>query len=137
MTPITAGSSANPTLAARVRQETRALWQLAWPILIGQLATVGLSVVAVMMAGHASAQDLAGVSLGASIFHITTTTVIGVMMAINPIVAHMVGAGDHAQVPHAVRQALWKSLGVGLMAIFRLPICWRKRSMTNGQTKNS
>ena len=117
MTPTTAGSTAHPILAARVRQEARALWQLAWPILIGQLATVGLSVVAVMMAGHASAQDLAGVSLGASIWHITTTTVIGVMMAINPIVAHMVGAGDHAQVPHAVRQALWKALAVGLVAV--------------------
>jgi len=103
-------------LGERARQESRALWRLAWPILIGQLATVGLSVVAVMMSGHASAQDLAGVSLGASIWHITTTTVLGVMMAINPIVAHMVGAGDHAEVPHAVRQALWKALAVGLVA---------------------
>ena len=117
MTSTTAVATANPPLAARVRQEASALWQLAWPILIGQLATVGLAVVAVMMAGHASAQDLAGVSLGASIFHITTTTVIGVMMAINPIVAHMVGAGDHAQIPHAVRQALWKALAVGLVAV--------------------
>ena len=117
MTPTTAVAAANLPLAARARQEARALWQLAWPILIGQLATVGLSVVAVMMAGHASAQDLAGVSLGASIFHITTTPVIGVMMAINPIVAHMVGAGDHAQIPHAVRQALWKALAVGLVAV--------------------
>lgn len=113
----TAVSTASPPPAARIRQEAGALWQLAWPILIGQLATVGLSVVAVMMAGHASAQDLAGVSLGASIWHITTTTVLGVMMAINPIVAHMVGAGDHAQVPHAVRQALWKALAVGLAAM--------------------
>lgn len=117
MTPTTAVATANPTLAARVRQEAGALWRLAWPILIGQLATVGLSVVAVMMAGHASAQDLAGVSLGASIWHITTTTVLGVMMAINPVVAHMVGARDHALVPHAVRQALWKALAVGLVAV--------------------
>ena len=109
--------TASLTLNARVRQEARALWHLAWPILIGQLATVGLSVVAVMMAGHASAQDLAGVSLGVSIWAITTTTVMGVMMAINPIVAHMVGAGDHAQVPHAVRQALWNALTVGVVAM--------------------
>ena len=47
-----------------MRAEAAALWRLAWPILIGQLATVGMSVADVAMAGHASAQDLAGVSLG-------------------------------------------------------------------------
>ena len=111
--------ASTPALAwpARARLEVRALWQLAWPILIGQLATVGLSVVAVVMAGHASAQDLAGVSLGVSIWHITTTTLLGVMMAINPIVAHHVGAGSLDQVPQAVRQALWKALAIGLVAV--------------------
>ena len=101
---------------AQVHTETRALWQLAWPILIGQLANVGMSVVDVVMAGHASAQDLAGVSLGVSIWNMVIITLMGVMMSISPIVAHHVGARAFDQVPQVVRQALWKALGVGLIA---------------------
>ena len=101
---------------AQVHTEARALWQLAWPILIGQLANVGMTVVDVVMAGHASAQDLAGVSLGVSIWNMVIITLMGVMMSISPIVAHHVGAREFHQVPHVVRQALWKALGVGLIA---------------------
>ncbi len=93
--------------------ELRALWQLTWPLLIGQLATVGMAVADVAMAGHASAQDLAGVSLGASIWVIVVVTLMGVMMSVNPLVAHHVGAKEYAKVPHLVRQALWMALGVG------------------------
>mgnify|MGYP007118351431 CR=1 FL=1 len=37
--------------------ELRGLWHLAWPILVGQLAYVGMAVVEVAMAGHASVQE--------------------------------------------------------------------------------
>ena len=97
--------------------EASALWKLAWPILIGQLATVGMSVADVAMAGHASAQDLAGVSLGVSIWHIVIITLMGVLMAVNPIVSQHVGAGELARIPRVVRQALWKAVGVGLVAM--------------------
>ena len=100
----------------KVSAEIRALWLLAWPILVGQLANVGMAVLDVAMAGHASAQDLAGVSLGVSIWNMVIITLMGVMMSISPIVAHHVGAQEFAQVPHVVRQALWKALGVGLIA---------------------
>jgi MATE family multidrug resistance protein len=89
---------------------------LAWPILIGQLATIGMSVTDVAMAGHASAQDLAGVSLGVSIWNMTILTLMGLLMSISPVVAQHVGAGEHDAIPHVVRQGLWKALGVGLLA---------------------
>ncbi len=92
----------------------RGLWHLAWPILIGQLATIGMAVVDVAMAGHASAQDLAGVSLGVSIWNMLIITIMGLMMSVNPVVAHQMGAGELDAVPHVVRQALWKALGIGL-----------------------
>ena len=100
-----------------VRRETAALWQLAWPILIGQLATMGMGVVDVAMAGHASAQDLAGVSLGVSIWHLVIITLMGILMAVNPIVSQHVGAREFTQIPGVVRQALWKALGLGLIAM--------------------
>jgi MATE family multidrug resistance protein len=99
-----------------IRREIAALWQLAWPVLVGQLATVGMGVADVAMTGHTSADELAAVSLGASVWAIILVTVSGVMMAINSIVAHDVGAGALDKVPHAVRQALWKALAVGVAA---------------------
>ena len=100
-----------------LRIELRSLWQLTWPLLIGQLASVGMAVADVAMAGHASAQDLAGVSLGASIWVIVVVTLMGVMMSVNPLVSHHVGAKEFDKVPHLVRQALWMSVGVGSAAL--------------------
>jgi MATE family multidrug resistance protein len=102
--------------AVAVRTEARALWQLAWPMLVGQLATVGMSVADVAMTGHVSAADLAAVSLGASLWSMVIVTVIGIMMAINPIVAHEIGAGQLGRIAHVVRQAIWQGLGVGVIA---------------------
>jgi MATE family multidrug resistance protein len=100
-----------------IRRESAALWKLAWPVLVGQLATVGMGVADVAMTGHTSADELAAVSLGASVWSIILVTVSGVMMAINTIVAHDIGAGTLDKVPHAVRQSLWKALGVGVAAM--------------------
>ena len=108
-----------------LRQELAALWQLAWPLLIGQLATVGMAVADVAMSGHASAQDLAGVSLGASLWVIVVVTLMGVMMAVNPLVAHHVGAREFTLVPHLVRQGMWKALGVGLIAIGAILVAYK------------
>ncbi|WP_374352773.1 MATE family efflux transporter [Chitinimonas sp.] len=99
------------------RTEAAALWRLAWPMLVGQLAAVGMAVVDVAMSGHASAFDLAGVSLGASVWSIILVTLMGLMMSVNPTVAHLVGAGEYGKIGHVVRQALWKGVGVGLLAL--------------------
>lgn len=109
--------AAEPSRSRRALTETRLLWHLAWPILIGQLATIGMSVTDVAMAGHASAADLAGVSLGVSIWNMVILTLMGLLTSVNPMVAHHVGAGEFDAVPHVVRQGLWKALGVGLLAM--------------------
>ena len=115
--PSLAPEPTPPPHAHALRTELKALWQLAWPLLIGQLATVGMAVADVAMAGHVSAQDLAGVSLGTSIWIIVVVTLMGVMMAVTPLVAHHVGAQEFSKVPHLVRQALWMSAGVGAVAL--------------------
>ena len=111
-------SSARTHSPARysVRSEMHSLWTLSWPVLIGQLASVGMGVADVAMTGHVSAAELAAVSLGASVWSIVLVTVMGVMMAINTVVAHEVGGARFDSIPHSVRQALWKGLGVGLLA---------------------
>mgnify|MGYP003580841871 CR=1 FL=1 len=50
MTATIANNNATP-----VRTEIATLWRLSWPILVGQLATVGMGVVDVALTGHVSA----------------------------------------------------------------------------------
>lgn len=107
-------------MRTHIRTEVAKLWQIAWPVLIGQLATVGMSVADVAMTGHLSAMDLAAVSLGASLWSIILVTVMGVMIAINAVVAHEVGASRFDKIPHIMRQSMWMALGVGLLACLLL-----------------
>ncbi|PXX42022.1 MATE family efflux transporter [Undibacterium pigrum] len=109
-------------MKTRIRTEAAALWTIAWPVLIGQLATVGMSVADVAMTGHLSADDLAAVSLGANVWVIILVSVMGIMMAVNTMIAHEVGAENHERVPHMVRQSLWLGLGVGLIGCLLLNI---------------
>lgn len=110
MSPV----SARPSFAA-IAGEIKSLWMLAWPMLVGQVATVGMGVADVAMTGHVSAEELAAVSLGASVWSIVLVTVMGIMMAINTVVAHEMGAANYRLIPHSVRQALWMGLGVGVL----------------------
>jgi MATE family multidrug resistance protein len=103
-------------MKTKIRTEAGLLWQLAWPVLIGQLATVGMSVADVSMTGHYSAEDLAAVALGASLWAIVIVTVMGIMIAINAVVAHEVGAAAFDRIPHIMRQSMWMALGIGLLA---------------------
>ena len=113
--------SAPPSNA--IVDEMRSIWQLSWPMLIGQLATVGMGVADVAMTGHVNADELAAVSLGASVWSIVLVTVMGVMMAINTVVAHEVGAARYDAIPHSVRQSLWKGVLVGLVACAATNAC--------------
>ncbi|GAB4217188.1 MAG: proton-coupled multidrug efflux MATE transporter PmpM [Rhodoferax sp.] len=114
---------ANPAQQRRLRAELLGLWQLAWPILVGQLAVIGMAVVDVAMAGHASAADLAGVALGVSIWNMLSISLMGLMMSVNPMVAHAVGAGQLDWVPAIVRQGLWKALALGLAGTLLANLC--------------
>lgn len=106
-----------------VRQEIATLWKLSWPMLVGQMATVGMGVADVAMTGHVSAEELAAVSLGASVWSIVLVTVMGIMMSINTVVAHEIGGGRYDKIPHTVRQALWKGAGIGLIACLATNLC--------------
>jgi MATE family multidrug resistance protein len=112
-----------PRPHAPIRTEIATLWRLSWPMLVAQLATVGMGVADVAMTGHVSAAELAAVSLGASVWSIVLVTVMGIMMAINTVVAHEVGAARFDKIPHSVRQALWKGLIVGVVACLLANLC--------------
>lgn len=119
---MTSSTSARPS-PHPIRTEVATLWRLSWPMLVGQLATVGMGVADVAMTGHVSAAELAAVSLGTSVWSIILVTVMGIMMAVNSVVAHEMGAGRFDRISHSVRESLWLGLGVGLAGCLAANLC--------------
>jgi MATE family multidrug resistance protein len=77
------------------------------PILIGQLAQIGMGVTDTIMAGRYSAEDLAAIAIGQSIWLPVLMFFIGLSTACTTQVARHAGARDTVGVKHSVQQMLW------------------------------
>ena len=87
--------------------EFRSLGVLAVPIIITQLAQMGMGVADAIMAGRVSATDLAGIALGGNLYWPVMLLMSGVVMAVTPSVSQLHGAGRVEASGAVVRQALW------------------------------
>lgn len=101
-------------------QESRKLAALALPMMLAQIAVVGVGFVDTVMAGGAGKSDLAAVALGNSAFSIVLITWLGVMTALNPMIAHLFGAGKKREVGEIGRQGLWFGLLMGVVGMLLL-----------------
>ncbi len=104
--PGAAGGAPRPTGVALVR---RILAQ-AWPVLIGQWALVAFGVTDTIMVGHASRQDLAAMALGASIYGSVFIGLMGVVIALTPIIGQHYGGERHESIGRTYMQGLWLAL---------------------------
>lgn len=93
-----------------ILQEVSALWRLAWPIMVAQLAQTGHAFVDVVMAGHYGSTDLAAVSVGASVWVTLMVSVMGLMLALSPLVAQAFGARSYGRIAPITQQAIWQAL---------------------------
>jgi MATE family multidrug resistance protein len=100
------------------RKLVRELYRLAWPVLIAQLAVMAYAVIDTLMAGRYATDDLAAVGIGASIYFSVFVALMGVLLAVSPIVAQLHGAGRHAEIGEQVRQAMWLTLALEVLSIF-------------------
>lgn len=100
------------------RIESVRLIGLALPILGAQLAQIGMGTADVAMTGHASARDLAAVSVGSSLWLPLVLFLVGTLMGLTPIVAQHVGARRFGAIRPSVHQALWVALVLGLACAF-------------------
>ena len=99
---------------------TRELLRLAWPVLIAQLAMMANAVIDTAMAGRLSAVDLAAVGVAASIAATVLMSLISVLLAMPPLIAHLYGAGRRAEIGRELHQGIWISLVLALLAILLL-----------------
>ena len=80
------------------------------PILIAQVSTVGMNFMDSTMSGHVSANDLAGVSIGASLFLPIQTTAMGLLTAATPMAAQLMGKKEKESIPMIIRTGLYLAL---------------------------
>ncbi|WP_226038257.1 MATE family efflux transporter [Aquibacillus saliphilus] len=85
------------------------------PILITQLSMYAMNFFDTVMSGNAGAEELAGVAIGSSLWVPISTGINGILMAISPIVAHLVGAKDEKAVPETVRQGVYLATALGIV----------------------
>ena len=100
--------------------QTRELLRFAWPVLVAQLALMANSVIDTAMAGRLSAIDLAAVGIASSIMATVLMSLISVLLALPPIIAHLYGAGQRADIGREIHQSIWISLVIALAAIILL-----------------
>ncbi len=99
---------------------TRDLLHFAWPVLIAQLALMANAVIDTAMAGRLSAVDLAAVGIAASIMGTVLMSLISVLLALPPIIAHLYGAGQRGSIGREIHQSVWISLVLALITILLL-----------------
>ncbi|MFA9486595.1 MULTISPECIES: MATE family efflux transporter [unclassified Moraxella] len=99
------------------KKELSALITLALPMLLAQVAQVGTGFVDTVMAGGAGIDDLAAVALGNSLFATVYVTLMGVMSALNPMIAEKHGANGLAEIGEMGRQGLWYGLMTGVIGM--------------------
>lgn len=102
------------------RRDAAATLRLAGPLIGGQLAYLGLSVIDTVMAGNLSAETLAAVAVGSSVWSSLNVFLLGVLMSVSAFVAQDDGEGTEearGRIAPFTRQALWVALALAAVSM--------------------
>lgn len=99
-----------------VKKDIKKLLSVMIPILVAQVSTAGVTFINTTMAGHAGADDLAGVSVGAGLFYPLLASIIGLLMAGTPLMAQLIGRKERESLPFIVRSGM--VIGLSVWALF-------------------
>lgn len=99
-----------------VKKDIKKLLSVMVPILVAQVSTAGVTFINTTMAGHAGADDLAGVSVGAGLFYPLLASIIGLLMAGTPLMAQLIGRKERESLPFIVRSGM--VIGLSVWALF-------------------
>src|SRR5689334_15787337 len=112
-TPHPMSSAALRSRWPAVKMEAGAMLAIGLPIIIHNLALVGMGLTDAIMAGLLGAQTLAGVAVGSSVWAPVFLFSLGLIMAQSPTAAHLYGAGRYPEIGRYARQMLWISQLMG------------------------
>ncbi|MGO1233145.1 MAG: MATE family efflux transporter [Marinobacter sp.] len=99
------------SLIRRTLTEWKTLSLLGGPILIAQLAQMANGAIDTVMAGHASAEDLAAVGIGSSLWMPLFLFFMGLLGALQPIISGYNGARTYEKIMPATWQGIYIAAG--------------------------
>ncbi|MGE7623806.1 MATE family efflux transporter [Viridibacillus sp. NPDC096237] len=98
-----------------IRAKWTVMLKIVFPILITQIALYLMSFFDVLMSSKYSTADLAGVSIGSSIWLPVYTGLSGILLSITPIVAQFVGAKRQKEATFSVQQGFYVAIVLAIM----------------------
>jgi len=108
--------------------ESKRLLQLAVPAILAQLAQMSFGVIDTVMAGRYSADALAAVAIGVSIFNPIIVFIIGIFLALSPITAQYNGEENQLGVTRSFQTGVVLSIMLALPSAILLsslePFLW-------------
>ncbi len=100
--------------------EIKELSKLGAPAILAQVSQMSLGVIDTMMAGRVSPEALAAIAVGTNILNPVVVFILGVFLALNPIVAHLNGRGNFQQIGVVFQHALFLSIVLAIPSILLL-----------------
>jgi len=101
---------------AQWRQELRAMIALAVPVVLSELGWMAQGVVDTIMVGRLGPAAIGAVALGNAVYYTPSLFGIGLLLGLDPLVAHAYGRGDHDGCHR------WLAQGVYLACIVTPPL---------------
>ncbi|WP_208589734.1 MATE family efflux transporter [Gracilibacillus suaedae] len=98
-----------------LKEKIRLFMIILIPILITQVSMYAMNFFDTIMSGRAGAADLAGVAIGSSLWVPVQMMVVGILMAMSPIVAQLTGSNEEDKIPFTVQQGIYLSIGLGVV----------------------
>jgi len=111
MTPPAASIPAGGGLRASVRR----IVPLAWPVFVGQVAVLGMGTVDTVLVARHSPTDLAALAVGGVSYITVFVGLMGMVLAVSPIVGQAFGAQRLRECGHQAWQAMWLALALALL----------------------
>jgi MATE family multidrug resistance protein len=93
----------------------RRIAPLAWPVFIGQIAVLAFSTVDTVLVGRHAALDLAALAVGAAAYVTVFVGLMGVVLAVSPIVGQLYGARRLHEAGAQWHQAVWLALALSVV----------------------
>ena len=103
-----------------IKERGKIFIKLLLPVLVYQVISYSSGMIGTFMAGHYSPTDLAGVSMGVNIWNPVMYTLNAIVLAIVPIVSHLIGKKREEEIPVMVRQFLYIAVFISIILVIAL-----------------
>jgi len=100
--------------------DTRLILKLAWPVLVGQVAVLAFGTIDTVLLARMGSVNLAALAVGSAAYITVFVALMGVLLAIGPIVGHLYGAGRLAEAGQQFHQGIWLALALSALGILVL-----------------